>query len=124
MEVSGQLHSPAALPPRERTSGTPWVGGWVGTRAGLDEEVKRKIPSPAVTRTADHPARSPALYHLARLLFKKLIVTQLVKKYPLFMEPEGSLLFSQKPATGLYPEPTESSSPHRSLLPKVHPRNK
>jgi hypothetical protein len=31
------------------------------------------------------------------------------------MEPEGSLPCSQKPATGPYPEPAESSSPHRSL---------
>jgi hypothetical protein len=37
-------------------------------------------------------------------------VTQLVKKYLAFsMEPEGSLPFSQKPATGPYPEPAESS---------------
>jgi hypothetical protein len=33
------------------------------------------------------------------------------------MEPEGSLECSQKPATGLYPEPAESSSPHWSLSP-------
>jgi len=35
------------------------------------------------------------------------------------MEPEGSLPCSHKPATGSYPEPAESSSPHRSLS-KVH----
>jgi hypothetical protein len=33
------------------------------------------------------------------------------------MEPEVSLLCSHKPATRPYPEPTESSSPHRSLSP-------
>jgi hypothetical protein len=32
--------------PRERTPGTHWIGGWLGTRAGLDAMVKRKIPSP------------------------------------------------------------------------------
>jgi len=38
------------------------------------------------------------------------------KKYPaFFMKPEGSLPCSQKHATGPYPEPAESSSPHRSL---------
>jgi hypothetical protein len=45
MEVSGQLHSPAALP-RERAPGTHWIGGWVvGHRAGLHMVLKRKIPS-------------------------------------------------------------------------------
>jgi hypothetical protein len=37
MEVSGQLHAPAALPPRERAPGSHWIGGWLGTRAGLDQ---------------------------------------------------------------------------------------
>jgi hypothetical protein len=46
MDVSGQLHAPAALPPRERAPGTHWIGGWVGPRAILDAVVKRKIPSP------------------------------------------------------------------------------
>jgi hypothetical protein len=44
MEVSGQLHAPATLPPG-RALGTHWIGGWVGPRAILDEVVKRKIPS-------------------------------------------------------------------------------
>jgi hypothetical protein len=43
MEVSGQLHAPAALTPRERAPGTHWIGGWVGPRAVLDAVVKRKI---------------------------------------------------------------------------------
>jgi hypothetical protein len=52
------------------------------------------------------------------ILFEKMIITQLVKKILLFfMEPEGSLPCSEKPATGTYPEPAESSSPHRSLSP-------
>jgi hypothetical protein len=41
-----------------------------------------------------------------RILFEKLIVTQLIKKKSRFlMEPEGSSLCSQKSATGPYPEP-------------------
>jgi hypothetical protein len=32
--------------PRERAPGTHWIGGWVGTRAGLEAEVNRKVPSP------------------------------------------------------------------------------
>jgi hypothetical protein len=49
MEVSGQIHAPAVLPPpptRERAPGTNWIGGWVGPRANLDAVVKRKIPGP------------------------------------------------------------------------------
>jgi hypothetical protein len=53
-----------------------------------------------------------------RILFKKLIVTQLVKIFlAFFMELEGSLSYSQKPTTGPYPDAAESSSPHRSLSP-------
>jgi hypothetical protein len=45
LEVSGQRHAPAALPPGKETPGTHWIGGWVGHRAVLDAMVKRKIPS-------------------------------------------------------------------------------
>jgi hypothetical protein len=45
MEVSGQLHDPAALP-QERAPSTHWIGRWVGPRAVLDTVGKRKIPSP------------------------------------------------------------------------------
>jgi hypothetical protein len=40
MEVSGQLHAPAALPPTERAPGTHWIESWVGARAVLDAVVK------------------------------------------------------------------------------------
>jgi hypothetical protein len=43
MGVSGQRHAPAALYPRERTSGTHCTGDWVGPRAGLDAEARGKI---------------------------------------------------------------------------------
>jgi hypothetical protein len=46
MEVSGQLHAPAASPPKERAPDTHWIGGWVGPRAVLDAVLKGKIPSP------------------------------------------------------------------------------
>jgi hypothetical protein len=35
MEVSGQLHAQAALPPG-KDPGTHWIGGGVGPRAGVD----------------------------------------------------------------------------------------
>jgi hypothetical protein len=43
MEVSGQLHAPAALPQGKEAH---WIGGCVGPRAVLDAVVKRKIPGP------------------------------------------------------------------------------
>jgi hypothetical protein len=33
-----------ALPPRKEPPGTHWTGGCVGPRAGLDTEVRGKIP--------------------------------------------------------------------------------
>ena len=36
MEVSGELHSPAALPPGKNT-GTNLTGGWVGPRHILED---------------------------------------------------------------------------------------
>jgi hypothetical protein len=54
-----------------------------------------------------------------RILFEKLIVTQLIKNIlSFFMEPEGSSPCSKNPATGPYPETAESSLPHRSLSPQ------
>jgi len=43
MGVSGQLHAPVAIYPRERTLGTQWTGVWVGPGAGLDTEAGGKI---------------------------------------------------------------------------------
>jgi hypothetical protein len=45
MEMSGQIHAPAAIPPGKRAPGTHWIGGWVGPGAGLDAVARRKIPS-------------------------------------------------------------------------------
>lgn len=42
MDVSGQLHGPAALA-LERKPQYPWRNGWVGPRVGLDDREKRKI---------------------------------------------------------------------------------
>jgi hypothetical protein len=66
MEVSGHLHTLAALHPRERAPATHWIGGWVGPRAGLDAWWWReKFPAPTRTQTPDHPACGLALYHWA-----------------------------------------------------------
>jgi len=47
MLVGGQRHTPGDLsPPRER-SGTQYIGGWMGLRAGLDRCGKsRPLPTP------------------------------------------------------------------------------
>jgi hypothetical protein len=37
---------PGRFTPKERASGTHWIGGWVDPKAVLDAVVKRKIPSP------------------------------------------------------------------------------
>jgi hypothetical protein len=36
---------PCRFTPRERATGTHWIGSWVGPRAVLDAVVKRKISS-------------------------------------------------------------------------------
>jgi hypothetical protein len=38
IEMSGQRHAPGSL--KQRAPGTQWKGGRVGSRAGLDMEVK------------------------------------------------------------------------------------
>jgi hypothetical protein len=42
MEVSGQIHTPAALSPGEIAPGTLWIGGCEGPRAGLEAVEKRR----------------------------------------------------------------------------------
>jgi hypothetical protein len=42
MEVSDQLHVPAALPSGERAPGNHWIGGWLGPRIRLDERKNNK----------------------------------------------------------------------------------
>jgi hypothetical protein len=60
MEVSGQLHALAALPPKERAPGTHWIGGLVGPRAVLDAVVKKEIPSPRQESNPRTPIVQPA----------------------------------------------------------------
>jgi hypothetical protein len=48
---------PGRFAPRERASGTHWIGGWVGPRAGLDDAWK--ILDPTGTRTLTARSSSP-----------------------------------------------------------------
>ena len=50
----------------------------------------------------------------SRVLLEKLTGSAASQEIPAFLEPEGSSLYSQVPATCPYPEPTPSS-PHNSL---------
>jgi hypothetical protein len=51
--------SPGRFIPRETTTGTNWIGSWVGLRDGLNAMKKRKIPSPSPESNADHPIVQP-----------------------------------------------------------------
>jgi hypothetical protein len=48
MQVADGIHGPVALA-SERAHGTYWIGGWLGTWAGVDA-VKKKILAPAGNR--------------------------------------------------------------------------
>jgi len=54
------------------------------------------------------------LLHGAEPFLRSWLTLQLVKKFPAFLEPEGSSPYSQVPATCPYPESTPSS-PHNPL---------
>ena len=54
----------------------------------------------------------------SRVLLQKLTGLWLVKKFPTFMEPEGSLPHSQVPTTRPYPQPHRSNPRPQSPLPK------
>jgi hypothetical protein len=69
MDVSSQLHAPAALP-SGKNPGTHWIGGWVGPRAGLDAVVKRKIPSPS--RDSNPSIIQPAVQSYTGLIFRSV----------------------------------------------------
>jgi len=52
----------------------------------------------------------------SRVLLEKLTTSQLVKEFPHFMEPKGSIPHLQVPTICLYPEPDQSSPcPHLPL---------
>jgi hypothetical protein len=65
MEMSGQLHAPAALTPgKEYLVAIVQEAGWAPEQF-LKRGLGEKFPAPAGNRTADHSARSPALYRWA-----------------------------------------------------------
>jgi hypothetical protein len=57
MEVSGQLHAAAVLPPGKDPPGTHWIGGCVDPIAGLNVLGTRKKPCPCRESNPGFPAR-------------------------------------------------------------------
>jgi hypothetical protein len=56
MEVNGQIHAPATLPPGQKPSNTHWIGGCVGPRVGLDAVAKREsLPLPVIETRSSSP---------------------------------------------------------------------
>jgi hypothetical protein len=60
MEVSGQIHVPAALLAEDTASGTHCIGGWVSLRTGVDDVKYRRVCCPP-------PEIEPLLSFLAGL---------------------------------------------------------
>jgi hypothetical protein len=73
MEVSGQLHAPAALPPEKEPHGTHWIEGWVGPKTCLDDAERRKIlPLLGLEhRALGRSARSQSLSRLHMMLYHR-----------------------------------------------------
>jgi hypothetical protein len=59
LEVSGQLHTPAAFTPGERAPDTHWTGGRVDPRSSLDDMEKTEFLTLPGLKL--RPLRSPAL---------------------------------------------------------------
>ena len=55
MEVDGERHAPVALTPRSLV--IHHIGGWVGPRASLDRNGKKKINYPHQDSNPDRTAR-------------------------------------------------------------------
>jgi hypothetical protein len=69
MELTGQLHARAALPPRERATDIHWIRGWVDPRAILDAVVKRKILNRRWELNPKTPIDQFLAYYLLKYMF-------------------------------------------------------
>jgi hypothetical protein len=85
----------------------------------LFELRKKKARSPFEIRAAFCPnLLTYSLTPWSRVLLEKLTGFQLIKKFPHFMEPKGSLPHSQLRANCIYPEPAHTPTSH---FLKTHP---
>jgi hypothetical protein len=80
---------PGRFTPRERTSGTPWIGGWVGLKAVLDTVVKRKIPSPR----RESNSRTTMVQPIAQRYTDWAITAHTTDVFPLLFQKRYSVLF-------------------------------
>jgi hypothetical protein len=57
MQVSGQLHVPASLPPGKKKPRTHLIRGWVSPKAGLGVAVEQTnlLPLPGFEPRSDQP---------------------------------------------------------------------
>jgi hypothetical protein len=93
------------LCPKERTPGTHWIGGWVGSRTVLETVVKRKFPSPLRESKTRTPIVQPVAqryidWAITALTWKEVKVVTLLKprmdpKFPQNLRPISLL-----PTTG------------------------
>jgi hypothetical protein len=65
--MSGQLHTPASIPPGEKVPATHRIGGWMDPRAGLDDVEERTfLTLPGLElRPLGRPARCHSLYRMS-----------------------------------------------------------
>jgi hypothetical protein len=56
---------PRPLSPREKSSETHWMGGWVGPKSVVDAVKKRKSSCPCQVSNLSRPVRSPFLCRLS-----------------------------------------------------------
>jgi hypothetical protein len=55
--------------------------------------------------------------YVGNIVLQKVIMAQMIKKFPSFMKSEDLMSYSQEPDTGSYPKPDESRPhPHMLLL--------
>jgi hypothetical protein len=75
MKVSSQFDDQAGFPPRERTLGTHWIGGWVGPRTGQDAVMKKRYSQalPVLEPPIIHPVAQPYTIELSRLLHGNIV---------------------------------------------------
>jgi hypothetical protein len=122
MEVGGQLHALANLP-QEKSPWTHLIGGWVGDMCSYQES-DTGIPAWSQSQILTNLLTYLLTYLLTpwcRVLFEKLIVTQLVKKYPAFSwNPNVHYRVHTSPPLDPILSQLNPARPIDPYLPKVH----